>query len=153
MPTDPIRTVHAEREESKAANPETSQNLSEGWWSPLWEFLVHVVVGSTIFFLIVLPAVVLNLLVRWLATVGVGEHPLLGSSLSEEQEELLATHFKRAMLMLDGDEAGRAATDECLKRLGRRMFVKALELPDGKQPDMLSREEIVLLLMKGKAST
>ena len=32
------------------------------------------------------------------------------------------------------------------------MFVKALELPDEKQPDMLSREAIVLLLMKGKAS-
>ena len=30
------------------------------------------------------------------------------------------------------------------------MFVKALELPEGKQPDMLSRQEIVLLLMKGK---
>ncbi len=78
---------------------------------------------------------------------------LLGSSLSQEQEELLTTYFKRAVLMLDGDDAGRAATDECLKRLGRRMFVKALEVPDGKQPDMLSREEIVLLLMKGKAST
>lgn len=78
---------------------------------------------------------------------------LMGSSISQEQEELLATYFKRVILMLDGDEAGRGATDECLKRLGRRMFVKALEVPDGKQPDMLSREEIVLLMMKGRAST
>lgn len=75
------------------------------------------------------------------------------NSTLQEQEELLATYFKRVILMLDGDDAGRTATDECLKRLGRRMFVKALELPEGKQPDGLSREEIVLLLMKGKAST
>ncbi len=78
---------------------------------------------------------------------------LLGSGISQEQEDLLSTYFKRVILMLDGDDAGKAATDECLRRLGRRMFVKALELPEGKQPDMLSRQEIVLLLMKGKEST
>ena len=69
----------------------------------------------------------------------------------------------RPRVPLCGTSSGRPllfATQErvvdclkCLKRLGRRMFVKALEVPDGKQPDMLSREEIVLLLMKGKAST
>ena len=78
---------------------------------------------------------------------------LLGSSLSENQTDLLATYFRRAILLLDGDKSGRQGTDDSLKRLGRRMFVKALELPEGKQPDMLSREEMVLLLMKGKAST
>ncbi len=78
---------------------------------------------------------------------------LLGSGISQEQEDLLSTYFKRVILMLDGDDAGKATTDECLRRLGRRMFVKALELPEGKQPDMLSRQEIVLLLMKGKEST
>ena len=87
------------------------------------------------------------------ASMGYACVALLGSALSQEQEELLATYFKRVILMFDGDAAGRTATDECLKRLGRRIFVKALELPDGQQPDMLSREEIVLLLMKGKAST
>ena len=53
--------------------------------------------------------------------------------------------------MLDADDAGRAATQECLKRLGRRMFVKALEVPDRQQLDVLSREEIVLLLIKGRS--
>ncbi|MDA2933234.1 CHC2 zinc finger domain-containing protein [Acidobacteria bacterium AH-259-D05] len=77
---------------------------------------------------------------------------LLGSSLSEEQEELMASYFNRVILLLDGDEAGRAATDECLRRLGQRIFVKALMLPEGKQPDMMSRDEVVLALLKGSRS-
>ena len=75
---------------------------------------------------------------------------LLGSQLSREQEELLATHFQHVVLLLDGDEAGRAAADDCLRRLGRRVFIKAHELPEGEQPDTLSREDLVMLLMKGK---
>ncbi len=67
---------------------------------------------------------------------------LMGSSLSEAQGELLRHHFKNAYLMLDGDEAGQTATDECLVRLGRRMWVWAVVLPDGKQPDQFSVEEL-----------
>ena len=73
---------------------------------------------------------------------------LMGSSLSEAQEQLLARHFKNACLMLDGDEAGRQATDELLLRLGRRMWVWAVVLPEGKQPDMLTGEELTGLLDK-----
>lgn len=67
---------------------------------------------------------------------------LMGSSLSQAQEELLARHFKNVCLMLDGDDAGRDGTDECLARLGRRMWVSALMLRDGTQPDQLSAEDI-----------
>jgi DNA primase len=67
---------------------------------------------------------------------------LMGSSLSAQQEELLARHFKNACLMLDGDEAGRKATDECLLRLARRMWVWAVMLPEGTQPDQLDQERI-----------
>lgn len=70
---------------------------------------------------------------------------LLGSSLSKEQEELIFNHFKKVVLMFDGDDAGRAATDDCLQRLGRRLWVKAISLPDGVQPDQLSIEEIQLM--------
>ena len=59
------------------------------------------------------------------------------------------TYFKRALLMLDGDDAGRAATDECLKRLGRRMFVKALEVPEGKQPDEMVRKRDICATREG----
>lgn len=73
---------------------------------------------------------------------------LMGSSLSEQQERLLAEHFKVAVLLFDGDDAGRAATDQCLLRLGRKMWVKAVMLPDGKQPDSLAAEELRGLLEK-----
>jgi DNA primase len=73
---------------------------------------------------------------------------LMGSSLSEAQQELLAHHFKNACLMLDGDKAGRDATDELLVRLGRRMWVWTIVLPDGKQPDQLSSDELSALLGK-----
>jgi len=71
---------------------------------------------------------------------------LMGSSLSEQQERLLVQRFQVAVLLLDGDEAGQRATDECLLRLGRRMWVKAVVVPQGKQPDQLSSEELNLLL-------
>ena len=44
--------------------------------------------------------------------------------------------------MLDGDKAGQTATDECLTRLGRRMYVWAAVLLDGRQPDQLTTDEI-----------
>lgn len=71
---------------------------------------------------------------------------ILGSSLSETQEHLLATNFKQIILLFDGDAAGRKATDECLKRLARRAFVRVIELPDGQQPDQLSAEELQSLV-------
>lgn len=67
---------------------------------------------------------------------------LMGSSLSQEQERLVCGNFAGVIVMLDGDEAGRAGTDDCLLRLGRRMWVKAVPLDEGKQPDMLSRDQL-----------
>jgi DNA primase len=71
---------------------------------------------------------------------------LMGSSMSDEQERLLAEHFTAAWLVLDGDEAGRSGTRDIVQRLVRKMFVRAVELPDGTQPDMLRSEEINTLL-------
>jgi DNA primase len=71
---------------------------------------------------------------------------LMGCSMSETQEDLLARHFKVACILLDGDEAGQTASGAPLVRLGRRMFVWAPQLPDGTQPDMMSEEEIRVLL-------
>jgi|SRR5579884_534750 len=73
---------------------------------------------------------------------------LMGSAMSQAQEELLTRHFKAACVLLDGDEAGREAAKDCLTRLGRRMWVYAPELPEGKQPDMLTADEIQALLRK-----
>jgi len=72
---------------------------------------------------------------------------LLGSSLSGEQGEIICSHFKKVVLLFDGDDAGRAATDNCLGRLGRRLWVTAISLPDKVQPDQLSTEAIQTMLV------
>jgi DNA primase len=71
---------------------------------------------------------------------------LMGCSLSEAQQALLCRHFRRVVLLLDGDEAGKAATNECLLQLGRQMWVRAVVLPDGQQPDQLITEALTKLL-------
>jgi DNA primase len=71
---------------------------------------------------------------------------LMGSSLSEQQEEMLCLEFGRVVLMFDGDTAGKAATEDSARRLVRRMFVKAVHLLDGQQPDQLPAEEFRRLL-------
>ena len=71
---------------------------------------------------------------------------LMGCTLSDAQEELLATKFERVIVMLDGDEPGQQGTAECLAKLGRRMWVRAAVVPVGKQPDQLSSEELEALL-------
>jgi DNA primase len=67
---------------------------------------------------------------------------LMGSSLSQKQEDLLAKHFRMAWLLLDGDDAGQGAADDCLARLAQRTFVRLVRLEDGRQPDSLSADEI-----------
>jgi DNA primase len=71
---------------------------------------------------------------------------LMGCSMSEEQERLLLAHAEMVLLMLDGDEAGQRGTDEILLRLGRKVWTKAVTVPEGKQPDQMSNEEIQELL-------
>jgi DNA primase len=83
----------------------------------------------------------------WVYQAGfAGVVALLGSSMSEAQEDLLCRYFKKALLLFDGDEAGRGATDSCLQRLGRRLWVKAISLPDDVQPDHLDVDAIKQLL-------
>jgi len=71
---------------------------------------------------------------------------LMGSSLSLEQEGLLAERFDKVVLMLDGDEAGKSAVSEIASRLMRKVFVRAIDVPEDKQPDQLSSEEIRQIL-------
>jgi DNA primase len=70
---------------------------------------------------------------------------LMGTTLSAHQEALLVDAVGpqgRITLLLDGDQSGRACTDELLERLGRRVFVKAVMLPEGIQPENLSGDDI-----------
>ncbi len=63
---------------------------------------------------------------------------MMGCVMSEEQERLLVAHADMVLVMLDGDEAGRKGTDDILLRLGRRVWVKSVEVPEGLQPDQMS---------------
>jgi DNA primase len=68
---------------------------------------------------------------------------LMGSTMSEAQEKLLAEHFGSVVLMLDGDEAGRSAAEEIAERLQQVVFrVSMVELDKGVQPDELSDQDI-----------
>ncbi len=63
---------------------------------------------------------------------------LMGSALSVEQEETLFRRFKRIILFLDGDDAGRKATNELLVEIWKHVPCIALVLADGSQPDQMS---------------
>ena len=71
---------------------------------------------------------------------------LMGCSLSKEQESQLVAHFRQVVIMLDGDDAGRIATEDCTRRLVRRMFVRAVSLSDWEQPDQLAARELQRVL-------
>jgi DNA primase len=71
---------------------------------------------------------------------------LMGCSISEEQENLLTRHFRQVVLMLDGDEAGRRAAGDIAGKLAGTVWVRVVEVPQGKQPDQLSVGEIGDLL-------
>lgn len=72
---------------------------------------------------------------------------LMGSSLSLAQEEALLHHFERVILLLDGDAAGRAASQAIAARLSGRCSVVIACVPDGAQPDQMSHSALRRLLV------
>jgi DNA primase len=72
---------------------------------------------------------------------------LMGRTLSNTQEELLTrSGAKRLTLLLDGDEPGRAAAQELLSRLSRKLSVRVLRLPADSQPDTVDQDVLLKLL-------
>jgi DNA primase len=68
---------------------------------------------------------------------------LMGSTMSNAQEELIRQHFAHVVVMLDGDEAGRGASEGIADRLRRLVYqVDVVELSVGSQPDLLSLDEL-----------
>jgi DNA primase len=68
-----------------------------------------------------------------------------------DQADLLATHFERVILTLDGDEAGRQGGTTIAQALDGRLSLSAISLADGHQPDQLSPEEIERLFSANAA--
>jgi 5S rRNA maturation endonuclease (ribonuclease M5) len=71
---------------------------------------------------------------------------LMGVSLSEMQEKILLERFPQLVLMLDGDEAGRRASQQLVGRLAGKVAVAVTEMASGRQPDQLSSEEVQRVL-------
>jgi len=68
---------------------------------------------------------------------------LMGCTLSIEQEALLArSGIRMISLVLDGDSAGREATEKLLRRLAGQFFIRATWLPDNEAPDTVNAETI-----------
>jgi DNA primase len=74
---------------------------------------------------------------------------LMGCSLSGDQEEQLVAHFRQVVIVLDSDEAGRRAATEIAGRLAHRVWVRVVDVHNGKQPDQFSTQELQELLAKG----
>jgi DNA primase len=71
---------------------------------------------------------------------------LMGSAMSEAQEELIVTAVGpegKVALMFDEDEAGWKGREEALSRLSGRVYVRVIGLgEEGRQPDGLSEEDL-----------
>jgi DNA primase len=69
---------------------------------------------------------------------------LMGSTMSDAQEELIREHFAHVVVMLDGDEAGRGASEGIADRLRSIIYqVDVVTLANARQPDELSTEELL----------
>jgi DNA primase len=71
---------------------------------------------------------------------------LMGSAFYEPQRQALLGRFCRAVLLLDGDRAGRKASTVIARKLRPNCEVRVVLLRDGVQPDQLPAKEIAKLL-------
>jgi DNA primase len=74
---------------------------------------------------------------------------LMGSTLSEAQVALLREHcpaLRYVSVMLDGDEAGRNASEVVASRLAKHWWTRIVELPDGTQPDTVKLDVLEELI-------
>lgn len=74
---------------------------------------------------------------------------LMGCSFSRRQTDLLEQHFSEALLLLDGDKAGRTASATIAAQLVSKLSTRIVNVPDGTQPDQLSEDQIRCLCIPG----
>ncbi len=74
---------------------------------------------------------------------------LMGCSLSRHQTDLLERYFSEAVLLLDGDKAGRAASAATAAQLVPKLSTRVVQIPEGNQPDQLSEDQIRCLCIPG----
>src|SRR4051794_21911732 len=74
---------------------------------------------------------------------------LMGSSVSDEQVSLLLAHcpaLRFVTICLDGDDAGRKASELVAAQLSRHWWVRIATLPDGMQPDTAPQDDLLAAL-------
>ena len=62
---------------------------------------------------------------------------VFGHEVSEEQAELVAAHADHAVLVFDGDEAGRLGTEKAAALLSQHVYTRSVFLPEGEKPDTM----------------
>lgn len=75
---------------------------------------------------------------------------LLHADISLKQLKILGGITDYVYIMLDGDKAGRDASEKIKVLLNHRFIKKICYLPDGKDPDNLKKEEIEKILKEAK---
>lgn len=77
---------------------------------------------------------------------------LMGSNMSQKQEDLLTRWWEYIIFMMDGDSAGRNMQKEGIQRLSKRGLkgVYGISLPDKVQPDQLSPEQVRQVIATAK---
>ena len=85
----------------------------------------------------------------WLDQNGFPSVAIFGASLSKTQEELLLNlPTKELVLCLDGDQAGKNATEKCLTRLSNRCIVSTIQIPERYKDvqDIRDKEELMKVI-------
>jgi len=75
-----------------------------------------------------------------------GSDLLEDENLSYDQLRLIVNHFDQAVLLLDGDQDGRDGMRHAAEKLIARILVRAVPIPDGKDPSSLPPPELKELL-------
>jgi DNA primase len=83
----------------------------------------------------------------WLHQIGFNNAlAIMHTSLTPTQYTLLQGITSKIYLMLDGDSPGETAAGKLKQQLKSNFIVKTVKLPEGKDPDNLSRPEILTLV-------
>jgi DNA primase len=84
----------------------------------------------------------------WLHAQRLPTVALMGTSISDAQVALLRTcpSLRHVTVMMDGDDAGRAAAPAVAARLAAHWWVRIVSLPEGAEPNTLKRNELEQLL-------
>lgn len=118
--------------------------LVEGFWSVLrLHSLTSSVKGKTKVKLKAKTNIKTNTKSKSLVT-GIPTVGLMGLTISKPQIELLKdAGFENIVVMLDGDEEGRKATQRLVSELSKDFFVKDANLPQGGKPDDVAKEQLM----------